>query len=80
MATVDKTTADIIAAGNGYINDYDDSLLGANPRVIIITKYTNAWGGFGYGLTFEGERNVYASPTAFIINPTPYWSYLNATI
>lgn len=80
MATVDKSTADNLVKYNGYFNGDSDNLLGNNPRVVKITKYTNAWGGESYGLTFEGQANAYAQPTDFIISPTPYWSYLNATV
>jgi hypothetical protein len=79
MPTVDKKTADNIAKYNGYFNGDDDNLLGDNPRTVQITKYTNAWGGESYGLTLEGRPNVYAQPTEYIINPTPYWNYTHAT-
>ncbi|WP_263283617.1 hypothetical protein [Achromobacter xylosoxidans] len=39
-----------------------------------ITEYDNAYGGVGYGLTFEGERNRYA-PTEFVRNPRNYWRF-----
>lgn len=74
MGTVDKTFAQNIAKNNGYYNGDDDNSLGDNPRCILITEYDNAYGGVGYGLTFEGQRNVY-TPSEFVRNPRRYWSY-----
>ena len=63
MATIDKRIADAIAAGE-YADD----------RPTRIVKYTNAWGGEAFGVTFEGQDiDKYVTPTEFIRNPTIYW-------
>lgn len=63
MATVDKTIADRIAAGE-FPED------GATR----IVEYDNAFGGVSYGVTF-GKQNIehYTTPTEFIRNPRIYW-------
>lgn len=76
MGTVDKEFADNLVKHNGYYNGDSDNELGDNPRCVEITEYDNQWGGKGYGLTFEGERNVY-KPTEFVRNPKQYWKYEN---
>ena len=69
MGTVSKEIADRIIAGE-FPED----------EATKITKYTNAWGGESYGVTFHGMRNVYAEPSEFIINPTLYWSKENGKV
>lgn len=70
MGTVTKGIADRIIERGGW-GDEADRLAGV-PRVVEITEYDNAWGGVGYGLTSEGERNVYA-PSEYVRNPRRYW-------
>lgn len=74
MTTVDKEFADNLKANQGYRNGDDDNTLGDNPRCIEITEYDNAWGGVGYGLTFEGQRNRYTL-SEYVMNPRCYWRY-----
>lgn len=63
MATVDKAIADAIVGGE-YAED------GATR----IVKYTNAWGGEAYGVTFgTQDKDTYMHPTQFIRNPEIYW-------
>lgn len=63
MATVNKEIADKIAAGE-YPED------GATR----IVEYDNAFGGVGYGVTFEHDPiDKYTRPTEFIRNPRIYW-------
>ena len=70
MATVDKAFADKIAAANGVL--YPD--VPFEPPVTRVVEYTNAWGGKGYGITFEREDpDKYLRPTEYIINPRIYW-------
>lgn len=74
MSTVDKDFADNIKRHSGFYNGDDDQSMGDNPRCVEITEYDNAYGGIGYGLTFEGQRNRYeASP--HVGNPRQYWKY-----
>jgi hypothetical protein len=66
MATVSKATADSLIANDGMYED--------DPRVVEITVYDNAYGGVGYGLTYQGRPNGYlSSPACF--NPKIYWKY-----
>lgn len=74
MGTTNKEFADNVARNNGYYNGDDDNSFGDNPRCVLITEYDNAFGGVGYGLTFEGQRNVYVS-SEFVRNPRQYWAY-----
>ena len=74
MATVDKEFAENLVRHNGYYNGDDDNTLGDNPRVVEITEYDNAYGGVGYGLTFEGRPNAY-TPSEFVRNPRQFWKY-----
>ena len=74
MPTVDKEFADNLKQHNGYYNGDDDNSLGDNPRCLTITEYDNAFGGVGYGLTFEGEPNRYTE-SEFVRNPRTYWRY-----
>lgn len=76
MGTVDKSFADNIVKHNGYYNGDDDNTFGDNPRCIEITEYDNAFGGIGYGMTFEGQHNVY-TPSEFVCNPRLYWKFKN---
>lgn len=77
MATFDKVGADNLAANNGYYNGDSDNSTGDNPRCIEITEYNNAFGGVGYGFTFEGSENVY-TPSEFVRNPRTYWRWVPA--
>ncbi len=73
MSTVDKTFADRIAAGNGWLDGDKDNSLGDNPRTVKIVEYDNAWGGKSYGLIFEGcDPDRYAK-SKFVRNPRVYW-------
>ena len=74
MGTVSKEFADNIVKHNGYYNGDDDNELGDNPRCVEITEYDNAYGGQGYGITFEGKINVY-TPSAYVHNPRCYWKH-----
>lgn len=63
MSTVNKKIADDIVNGK-YPED----------EAQMIVKYTNAWGGEAYGVTFKGDdQDKYLRPTPFIQNPTIYW-------
>lgn len=73
MGTVNKEFADNIAKHNGWYNGDSDNSLGDNPQVICITRYENAFGGVGYGLTFFGQHNKYLEETEFVRNPIIYW-------
>jgi len=75
MATVDKEFADNIALNNGYYNGDDDNSMGDNPRVFLIIKYRNAFGGDGYALIFEGGDPRKYMPSHFVRNPEAYWVY-----
>lgn len=74
MTTVSKEFADNVAAHDGFYNGNDDNSLGDNPRVVEITEYHNAFGGVGYGLTFEGRENRYTE-TEYVRSPRSYWTY-----
>lgn len=74
MSTVDKAFADNIAKHGGYYNGDSDNSMGDNPRCVLITEYDNAWGGVGYGLTFEGKANRYEA-SEFVRNPRTYWQH-----
>lgn len=74
MASVDKPFAENIKSNNGYFNGDEENELGDNPRCTEITRYDNAFGGVGYGLTFEGQANVYVA-SEFVINPSCFWKY-----
>jgi len=73
MSTVDKAFADNIKQHNGFYNG-DDSPGPDNLRCVEITEYDNAFGGVGYGLTFDGQRNRYKA-SEFVGNPRRYWAY-----
>lgn len=63
MATVDKSIADRIVAGE-FPED------GATR----IVEYDNAFGGIGYGVTFQQDDiNKYMYPSPFVMNPRIYW-------
>lgn len=63
MATVDKEIADDIIAGK-----YDED------EAMRIVKYTNAWGGEAYGVTFRGDSPYkYLLESEYIKNPSVYW-------
>lgn len=62
MATVSKEIADEIAAGK-YADD--------EPTRIV--KYTNAWGGESYGVTFKGENINRYCESEFVRDPQIYW-------
>lgn len=72
MGTVNKAFADNIVEHDGFYNGDKDNSLGDNPRCIEITEYDNNWGGKGYGLTMQGQRNVY-TPSPHVRNPKCYW-------
>lgn len=75
MASVDKKFADNLKAHAGYYNGDDDNTHVDNPRVILITEYDNAFGGVGYGLQFENERENRYTESEFVQNPRVYWRY-----
>ena len=63
MATVSKEIADKIVSG-AYPED----------NATRIVKYTNAWGGESYGVTFRSEpKEKYLEETGIVINPSVYW-------
>lgn len=64
MTTVSKEIADDIIAGK-YEMD--------NPKKII--KYTNAWGGEAYGVTFDNQNPNKYHASEFVINPEIYWEH-----
>lgn len=64
MPTVDKKLADQLKDQDGYYSD--------DPRVVLITEYDNAFGGVGYGLTYQGQPNRYTE-SEFVRNPRVYW-------
>jgi hypothetical protein len=74
MSTVDKAFADNIAHHGGYFNGDADNGMGDNPRCVEIIEYDNAWGGVGYGLVFEGQRNRYIE-SEFVRAPRIYWRF-----
>lgn len=70
MSTVDKAFADKVAAANGRL--YPDDPF--EPPITRVVKYTNAWGGEAYGMTFEGQdQDKYLRPTEYVISPSIYW-------
>lgn len=74
MATVNLEFAENLKNHAGYFDGDENNSLGDNPRVIEITEFDNVYGGIGYGLTFEGQRNVY-TPSEFVRNPRQFWKY-----
>jgi len=74
MGTVDRQFADNLKKNNGYYNGDASNEFGDNPRCILITEYDNAFGGVGYGLTFEGQYNKYTR-SEFVKDPRIYWEY-----
>lgn len=74
MATVDKSFADKLIAGNGWLNDTDHDAPD-NPPAVRITEYTNFEGGKAYGVVFENERNLekYQYATQYVREPRIYW-------
>lgn len=73
MSTVDKPFADNIIKHGGWYNGDSDNSFGDNPRCVEITEYDSVYGGVGYGMTFEGQRNFYVE-SEFVRNPRCYWS------
>jgi hypothetical protein len=70
MSTVNKEFADTVVAANGVL--YPDDPF--EPPIVRIVRYTNAWGGEGFGMTFKGQDpEKYMRPTEFVINPVIYW-------
>lgn len=64
MSTVDKAIADSIIAGE-FTEAY----------VVSIVRYENAWGNYGYGVTFKNDDPYkYLIPTEFILSPVLYWT------
>ena len=72
MSTVDKPFADNIIKHGGWYNGDSDNSFGDNPRCVEITEYDSIYGGVGYGMTFEGQRNRYVE-SEFVRNPRCYW-------
>jgi hypothetical protein len=68
MATInDKAAIDEIIKHGG--EQYPDE-----PKVLMITEYTNNWGGRVYGVTFEGDNPTsYIFETEFIHDPKVIW-------
>lgn len=62
MATVDKSIADRIVAGEF-----------ADDQPCRIIKYTNAWGGEAYGVEFASDRPGRYAESDFVQNPSVYW-------
>lgn len=62
MATVDKSIADRIVAGEFPEDD---------ARKIV--EYDNAFGGVGYGVIFGNDDPDRYRETAFVRNPRLYW-------
>lgn len=73
MSTVDKPFADNVIKHGGWYNGDSDNSFGDNPRCVEITEYDSVYGGVGYGMTFEGQRNCYVE-SEFVRNPRCYWS------
>ena len=72
MSTVDKPFADNVIKHGGWYNGDSDNSFGDNPRCVEITEYDSVYGGVGYGMTFEGQRNRYVE-SEFVRNPRCYW-------
>lgn len=62
MATVDKSIADRIVAGEFPEDD---------ARKIV--EYDNAFGGVGYGVIFGKDDPDKYAPSEFVRNPRLYW-------
>lgn len=77
MTTVDKFFANNLKKNQGYFDGDDDNTMGDNPRCVEITEYDNAYGGKGYGLTFEDKPNKYVE-SEYVMNPRQYWKYESA--
>lgn len=70
MSTVNKEFADKVVAANGVLFP-DDPF---EPPIVRIVEYRNAWGGFGYGMTFQGQDpDKYTRPSEYINEPRIYW-------
>ncbi len=70
MSTVNKEFADKVVAANGIL--YPDDAF--EPPITRLVKYTNAWGGEAYGMTFQGQdQDKYMRPTEYVQNPSIYW-------
>lgn len=65
MATVSKSIADIIVAGDGYY--------ATDPRVHRIVEYTDMGGKQAFGLEYSHQIGKYAA-SEFVRNPHVYWS------
>jgi hypothetical protein len=63
MGTISKDIADEIVAG-GYKED----------RPVKIVKYTNQWGGEGYGLICAGQNLDRYAASQFVRDPVVYWT------
>ncbi len=68
MATVEKKIADDIIAGK-----YEED------QAVKIVKYTNAWGGEGYGVIFKGMPLDTYRATPWVIDPVTYWERKEVT-
>jgi hypothetical protein len=63
MATIDKTIADRIVAGE-FTED----------NINRIVRYINAWSNPAYGVTFgTQDKSRYMVETPFVRNPVIYW-------
>lgn len=72
MSTVDKEFADKLAAANGQLYPDDPH----EPPVVQIVEYVNAWGVYGYGVTFEGENpQKYMRESEYVRRPRVYWRH-----
>jgi len=70
MSTVNKEFADKVVAANGVL--YPDDPF--EPPITRIVEYRNAWGGTGYGMTFQGQDpDKYMRPSEYINEPRIYW-------
>lgn len=70
MSTVDKSFADMVVAAKGVL--YPDDPF--EPPITRIVKYTNAWGGEGYGVTFaDQDQDKYMRPSEYVRDPSVYW-------
>lgn len=74
MATVDKSFADRLIAGHGWIDEFDHDAPD-NPPAVRITEYTDVGGKKAYGVVFDGHGDLdkYQYASEFIQNPRIYW-------
>ena len=69
MATVNsRALVDQLIANNGhYEKDWEDPM--ADPPVLRITEYQNAYGGTAYGLCYPQDPIDKYAASAFVIEP-----------